>query len=52
MHAIDIVPTLYSMLGIELPEVVKGYTQFPLEGVSFDVTFNDAAEARMAFMRD
>ena len=26
----------------ELPEVVKGYTRFPLEGVSFDVTFNDA----------
>ena len=32
--------------------MVKGYTQFRLEGVSFDATFNDAAEARMAFMRD
>jgi hypothetical protein len=42
VHAVDIVPTLYSMLGIELPEVVKGYTQFPLEGVSFDATLNDA----------
>ena len=42
VHAVDIVPTLYSMLGIELPEVVKGYTQFPLEGISFDATFHDA----------
>jgi hypothetical protein len=43
VHAIDIVPTLYSMLGIELPEAVKGYPQIPLEGISFDATFNDAA---------
>ena len=42
VHAIDIVPTLYSVLGIEPPEVVKGYTQFPLEGVSFEATLNDA----------
>ena len=34
-HAVDIVPTIYELLGIELPEVVKGYTQHPLEGVSF-----------------
>ncbi len=27
---------------IEPPEVVKGYTQFPLEGVSFAATFDDA----------
>jgi len=25
------------------PQVVKGYTQFPLEGVSFEATLNDAA---------
>ena len=42
VHAIDIVPTLYSVLGIEPPEVVKGYTQFPMEGVSFEATLNDA----------
>ena len=42
VHAVDIVPTLYSVLGIEPPEVVKGYTQFPLEGVSFEATLNDA----------
>jgi arylsulfatase len=41
VHAIDVVPTLYSMLGIELPDVVKGYPQIPLEGISFDATFHD-----------
>jgi arylsulfatase A-like enzyme len=41
VHAIDIVPTIYSVLGIDPPEVVKGYTQFPLEGISFDATFNE-----------
>src|SRR6201996_3092642 len=41
VHAVDIVPTLYSLLGVEAPDVVKGYTQFPLEGISFDATLND-----------
>ena len=42
VHAVDIVPTIYDALGIELPESVKGYTQHPLEGVSFEATFADA----------
>ncbi len=42
-HAIDIVPTLLECLGLEMPEVVKGYTQLPVEGVSFASTFDDAA---------
>ncbi len=33
-HAIDIVPTILDVVGIEAPEVVKGYTQHPIEGVS------------------
>jgi arylsulfatase A-like enzyme len=41
-HAIDIVPTLFDCLDLELPEVVKGFTQVPLEGVSFKATFDDA----------
>jgi arylsulfatase A-like enzyme len=41
-HAVDIVPTIYECLWIEPPEVVKGYTQFPLEGISFAATFDDA----------
>ena len=40
-HAIDIVPTLFSCLGVELPDVVNGYTQKPLEGVSFESSFAD-----------
>jgi len=40
-HAIDIVPTIYEVLDIELPDAVKGYTQHPLEGVSFAATFDD-----------
>jgi arylsulfatase A-like enzyme len=41
-HAIDIVPTLLEVLGLDLPDVVKGYTQAPIEGVSFSHTFDDA----------
>lgn len=40
-HAIDIVPTIYESLGIEPPEVLKGYTQHPLEGVPFSASFAD-----------
>ena len=32
-------PTLYEMCGVEPPEVVKGYTQNPIEGISFAYTF-------------
>jgi arylsulfatase A-like enzyme len=39
LHATDIVPTMYDLLGVELPEEVKGYQQIPLEGVSFRSTF-------------
>ena len=39
LHATDVVPTLYDCLGIEMPEVVKGFPQLPLEGVSFRSTF-------------
>jgi arylsulfatase A-like enzyme len=39
LHATDVVPTVYDLLGIELPETVKGYNQIPLEGVSFRPTF-------------
>jgi arylsulfatase len=42
-HAVDIVPTLYDCLAVNLPDVVKGYTQKPLEGVSFAHSFADAA---------
>jgi arylsulfatase A-like enzyme len=43
-HAVDIVPTLLECLGVELPDVVNGYTQKPLEGVSFKSSFDNADE--------
>ncbi|HET7807052.1 MAG TPA: arylsulfatase, partial [Gaiellaceae bacterium] len=42
MHATDVVPTLYDLLGVELPQEVKGYQQLPLEGVSVRPTFESA----------
>ena len=44
-HAVDIVPTVYEALNVAPPEVVKGHTQHPIEGVSFAATF-DAADAK------
>ncbi len=47
-HAIDIVPTMLELLGVEMPDEVKGYTQHPVEGVSFAPTFagEDAETAK------
>ncbi len=41
-HAIDIVPTILDAVGIEAPDVVKGYTQSPIEGVSMQSSFDDS----------
>jgi arylsulfatase A-like enzyme len=41
-HAVDIVPTIYECLGVELPEVLNGHPQKPLEGISFAATLSDA----------
>lgn len=41
VHAVDIVPTLYDLLGIEPPKVLKGYTQSPIEGESFRASFDN-----------
>jgi len=41
-HAVDVVPTVYDLLEIEPPEVIKGYQQFPLEGQSFASALTDA----------
>ncbi len=42
VHAVDVVPTLYALLDIEPPELLKGYTQSPIEGESFAPSFADA----------
>jgi hypothetical protein len=41
-HVIDIVPTLYEVIGITPPDSLNGVTQKPIEGVSFAYTFGDA----------
>ena len=43
VHAVDIVPTVYDLLGIEPPEVLKGYPQNPIEGESFAAALTDAS---------
>ena len=42
LHAIDVVPTIYDMLGVVPPEYIKGYKQSPIEGESFANIFSDA----------
>ncbi len=42
LHTIDIVPTLYEVIGITPPQVLNGVPQKPLEGISFAYTFDDA----------
>jgi len=41
VHAVDIIPTLYQLLGVEPPEVLNGWTQHPIEGQSFAASFTD-----------
>jgi arylsulfatase len=43
LHAIDIVPTLYDLLEVDPPAVLKGYTQSPIEGESFAAALADPA---------
>ncbi|HMK46570.1 MAG TPA: sulfatase-like hydrolase/transferase [Methanocella sp.] len=38
-HAIDIMPTILDCCGIRPPEVINGYTQSPIQGVSMSYTF-------------
>jgi arylsulfatase A-like enzyme len=42
IHAVDVVPTLYDLMGITPPEVIKGYPQSPIEGESFAASLTDA----------
>ncbi|MGZ4690794.1 MAG: arylsulfatase, partial [Acidimicrobiia bacterium] len=41
IHAVDVVPTIYGLLGIEAPAVLKGYPQHPIEGESFAASLTD-----------
>jgi arylsulfatase len=42
LHVIDIVPTLYEVIGITPPVELNGVPQKPIEGLSFAYTFDDA----------
>ena len=47
VHAIDLVPTVLELLGLESPESINGHTQKPIEGTSFVYTLeNEKAEDR------
>jgi len=41
VHAVDVVPTVYDLLGIEPPETINGYLQSPIEGESFAAALTD-----------
>lgn len=52
-HAVDIVPTILEICGLEMPKVYKGVDQIPLSGVSMKYTFDakpdDATKKHIQF---
>ncbi|HVT20133.1 MAG TPA: arylsulfatase [Mycobacteriales bacterium] len=42
VHAIDVMPTILDVLGVDAPEQIDGVTQRPIEGASFARTLTDA----------
>jgi len=42
-HAIDLVPTILDLLGLEPPEAIKGHAQSPFDGVSLRDNLADAS---------
>ena len=54
LHIIDVVPTLYELIGITPPTELNGIEQKPLDGISFGFTFDDAnaKSKRDAVLRD
>ena len=42
-HVVDVVPTLYEILGITPPKVVEGFNQDPIDGVSMAYSFANAS---------
>src|SRR5262249_32421575 len=41
VHAIDLVPTLLDVIGVDAPSQIRGRQQSPIEGTSFAYTFDD-----------
>jgi uncharacterized protein YecA (UPF0149 family) len=52
-HAVDIVPTILEIVGLEMPKVYKGVEQYPLSGVSmkysFDAKPDDATQKHVQY---
>jgi len=44
-HSVDIVPTILEIVGIQMPKVYRGVTQFPLSGVSMKYSFDAKPDA-------
>ncbi len=42
-HAVDLVPTVLDLLGIDAPDTIAGVPQTPIEGTSFATSLRDAA---------
>jgi arylsulfatase A-like enzyme len=42
-HAVDIVPTILDVLGVQAPDVIKGNAQSAMDGVSMRYSFDDAS---------
>jgi arylsulfatase A-like enzyme len=42
-HAIDLVPTVLDVLGVQAPETIKGHAQSRFDGVSMRYSFDDAS---------
>ncbi len=42
-HVIDLLPTTVELTGVNIPEVINGYKQEPVEGTSLAYSINDAA---------
>ena len=41
VHAVDVVPTIYDLIGITPPETINGFPQSPIEGESFAASLTD-----------
>jgi arylsulfatase A-like enzyme len=44
-HAVDIVPTILEICGLEMPKVYRGVEQYPLSGVSMKYSFDATPDA-------
>jgi arylsulfatase len=42
-HAIDVVPTILDLLGVDAPATIKGHTQSAFDGMSLRTTIGDAS---------